>query len=87
MVFARNEQKPGEERRNVGHKKMSVYCANSKITARIPHPTSLRSATVPPGEGFSAFCKQTQVEFYCLADGFQSDFFVVAVDGLPFCGG
>ena len=26
-------------------------CGNCKITARIPHPTSLRSATFSPGEG------------------------------------
>ena len=30
---------------------MSLHCANLSVFARIPHPTALRAATIPPGEG------------------------------------
>ena len=34
--------------------KRLLQCGNLKFTARIPLPTSLRSATFPPGEGIGA---------------------------------
>ena len=35
--------------------------SNSRISARIPHPTSLRSATFPSGEGITATDLQNKV--------------------------
>ena len=48
-------------------------CGNCKITARIPHPTSLRSATFSPGEGI------------CGASDKQYDKLEMAVRETPHC--